>query len=84
MNDSFGDIRAVLADIVDQISSAYQHAGIARARLIDAVAVLTELSAQHSESLVPFELCRANQELERGLQFISDGATAVAGIAARL
>lgn len=84
MNDSLGDVRAVLADIAAQIGSAYQHAGIARARLTDAVAVLTELGAQHSEPLVPAELRRADVELERGLRFISGGATAVADIDARL
>lgn len=84
MSESLGDVRTVLAGVAEQIGSAYRHAGIARARLADAVAVLTELGAQHSEPLVPPELRRADAELERGLQLITGGAVAVADIDARL
>ena len=79
-----GEIRVVLAGVVEQLGSAYQHAGVARDRIADAVAVLDGLGTQHSEPLVPVELQRAGEELDRGLGFISGGATAVADIDARL
>jgi hypothetical protein len=78
------EIRLVLAGVAEQLGEAYQHAGLARARIADAVAVLAGLSEQHSEPLVPDELRRAADELERGLGLISGGASAVADIDARL
>lgn len=78
------EVRFVLAGVAEQIGSAYQHAGLARTRIADAVAVLDGLGEQHSEPLVPAELRQAAEELERGLGFISGGAAAVADIDARL
>ena len=46
--------------------------------------MLSDLDGQHSEPLVPPELRRAGDELERGLHLISSGAAAVADIGARL
>ncbi len=83
MND-LAEVRFVLAGVAEQLGSAYQHAGLARARIADAVAVLDGLGEQHSEPLVPAELRQAAEELERGLGFISGGAVAVADIDARL
>jgi hypothetical protein len=79
-----GEIRSVLAGVAEQLGSAYQHAGLARARIADAVAVLDGLGEQHSEPLVPAELRQAADELERGLGLISGGVSAVADIDARL
>jgi len=79
-----GEIRLVLAGVTEQLGNAYQHAGLARARIADAVAVLDGLGEQHSEPLVPAELQHAAQELERGLGLISGGVSAVADIDARL
>jgi hypothetical protein len=79
-----GEVRAVLAGVAEQLGSAYQQAGIARARIADAVAVLDGLGEQHSEPLVPPELLQAAEELERGLGLINGGASAVADIDARL
>ena len=79
-----GEVRAVLAGVADQLGSAYQQAGVARARIADAVAVLDGLGEQHSEPLVPPELLQAAEELERGLMLITGGASAVADIDARL
>jgi hypothetical protein len=79
-----GEIRSVLAGVAEQLGSAYQHAGLARARIADAVALLDGLGEQHSEPLVPAELRQAADELERGLGLISGGVSAVADIDARL
>ena len=79
-----GETRAVLAGVAEQLGSAYQQAGIAHARIADAVAVLDGLGEQHSEPLVPAELRQAAEELERGLGLITGGVSAVADIDARL
>jgi cytolysin (calcineurin-like family phosphatase) len=79
-----GEVRAVLAGVAEQLGSAYQQAGVARARIADAVAVLDGLGEQHSEPLVPAELRQAAEELERGLGLINGGASVVADIDARL
>jgi hypothetical protein len=81
---SLGGIRQELAGVAEQLNDAYGHAATARARLADALAVLTELGRDHSESLVPPELRKAGGELERSLGLISSGAAAVADIDARL
>jgi hypothetical protein len=79
-----GDVRVALAGAAEQIGTAHRHAGVAQARLADAAAVLDGLGEEHSEPLVPGELRRAVDELERGLGLISGGAAAVADIDARL
>lgn len=84
MSDSLGEVRVALAGVTEQIGSAYQHAGLARVRIVEAVAVLDGLGEHHSEPLVPVELRRAVDELERGLGLIGGGAAAVADIDARL
>ena len=78
------EIRLVLAGVAQQLGSAYEHAGLARDRIADAVALLDGLGEQHSEPLLPPELTRAADELERGLEYISGSAAAVADIDARL
>jgi hypothetical protein len=35
-----GEIRVVLSGVAEQLGSAYQHAGVAHARIVDAVAVI--------------------------------------------
>lgn len=84
MTGSLGELRQELAGVAEQIGDAYRHAAAARARIADAVAVLTELGTQHSEPLVPAELYRADSELERSLSLINGGVTAVAELDARL
>jgi hypothetical protein len=81
---NLAEVRVALAGVAEQIGVAYQHAGLARARIADAVALLDALGAQHSEPLVPPALRRAADELDRGLALISGGAAAVADIDARL
>jgi hypothetical protein len=70
--------------VAEQLGSAYEQAGVARARIADAVAVLDGLGEQHSEPLVPAELRQAEEELDRSLGLITGGASAVADIDARL
>jgi hypothetical protein len=84
VNDSLGEVRFVLAGVADQIDSAQQYAGLARARIADAVEVLAGLGQQHSQPLVPDELRRAADELDRGLGLLRGGAAAIADIDARL
>jgi hypothetical protein len=78
------EVRLVLAGVAEQLGNAYEHAGLARDRIADAVTVLDALGEQHSEPLVPAELRQAADELARGLELISSGASAVADIDARL
>jgi hypothetical protein len=84
VTDSLGEVRVALAAVAEHIGSAYQYAGVARARIAESVAVLTRLSEQHPDSLVPVELLRAADELDRGLGLISGGGVVVSDIEARL
>lgn len=84
MTNSLGDLRAALAEAGELLGEALGYADVARARLADAVGVLADLDGQHSEPLVPAELRRAGDELDRGLRLISRGASAVSAIGERL
>ncbi len=84
MGGSLGEVRQVLADVSAGLQAAHHHAGVARERIADAVAVLTRLGEEHSEPLVPEELQRAAEDVERVLQLIGGGTTAVADLDARL
>ncbi len=77
------EVRQMLLGAAEEIGQARQYAGIARGRLADAVGVLTGLG-EHREPLVPPELRRAADELDRGLGLIGAGESRVADIAARL
>jgi hypothetical protein len=81
---SIDEVRAALAVVVERLGSAGQFAGRAGTLIDDAVAALTELSEQHSESLVPEELLRAVDELSAARGMIRAGSTAVLDIEARL
>jgi hypothetical protein len=74
----------MLAEVQTRLGEAMGYAGAARERLADAIGVLTDLGAEHPEPLVPPELRKAGDELDRGLRLISGGAAAVADIGARL
>ena len=80
---SVEEVRAMLLGAVEEIELARQHAGEARGCLADAVGVLSGLG-EHREPLVPTELRRATDELERGLDLIGAGEQRIADIAARL
>ena len=79
---SFDEVRAALALVAERLAAALGHAAIAREQIADAVGVLSQL--EHSAPLVPPELRRAGDELERSLQLISGGAASVTDIGARL
>jgi hypothetical protein len=77
------EVRAMLLGAAEEIGHARQYAGLARGRLADAVGVLNGLG-EHREPLIPPELRRAADELDRGLGLIGAGESHVADIAARL
>ena len=77
------EVRAMLLGAVEEVEQAGRYARDARGCLADAVSVLTGLG-EHREPLVPTELRRATDELERGLDFIGAGGARIADIAARL
>lgn len=84
MSDSLGEVRYALAGVTEQLGTAMQYAALARTRIVDAVTVLSGVGEQHNEPLVPAELHRAVEELERGLGLMTGGAEAVSHIEARL
>ena len=84
MTDSLGELRAALVGVGERLGEALGCAATARDRLSDALGLLTALDGQHAEPLVPPELRRAGDELDRGLRLISSGAAAVADIGTRL
>jgi hypothetical protein len=84
MTESISEVRAALAAVAESLGSADRHARIARERLEEAVAVLTALDGEHSESLVPPQLHRASEVLDHGLVAIGGGRDAVADLDARL
>jgi hypothetical protein len=77
------EVRAMLLGAVEEIEHARQYAAVASGRIADAVGVLAGLG-EHREPLVPTELKRAADELDRGLQLIGAGESTVADLAARL
>jgi hypothetical protein len=80
---SIEEVRAMLLGAVEQIGNAHQYASVARGRIDDAVGVLVGLG-EHREPLVPPELRRAADVLDRGLALIGAGENTVAELAARL
>jgi hypothetical protein len=81
---SVEEVRAGLLVVSERLVAAHQYARQAGTLLDDAIAELTRLSEQHSESLVPAELQRARDELDRGLEFVNAGTVAVGDVEARL
>lgn len=81
---SLGDVRAELAAASERAAAAAQLVGLARARVADAIAVLTAMEGQHSEPLLPEQWSRAREQLERVLEQLNAGAMVVADIDARM
>jgi hypothetical protein len=77
---SLDEVRAGLLVVAERLAAADQFARRAGTLLAE----LTRVSEQHSESLVPVELRRARDELDRGLGLVNAGSMAVSDIEARL
>ena len=74
----------MLVEVAERLGEALGHAGDRPASGSPTRSACSATSTEHSEPLVPPELRRAGDELERGLHLISGGAAAVADIGARL
>jgi predicted nucleic acid-binding Zn-ribbon protein len=70
-------IRGAMAEVRDQIVAAHQDVSIARERLADAVRTLTELSRNHSASLLPPEHQRADEQLATCLEALAGSLACV-------
>jgi hypothetical protein len=81
---SLDEVRAGLLLVAERLAAADQFARRAGTLLDDALAERTRASEQHSESLVPVQLRRARDELDRGLGLVNAGSMAVSDIEARL
>jgi hypothetical protein len=81
---SLDEVRAGLLLVAERLAAADQFARRAGTLLDDALAELTRVSEKHSESLVPVQLRRARDELDRGLGLVNAGSMAVSDIEARL
>lgn len=84
MTGSLEEVRAGLLLVAERLGAADQYARRAGTLLDDALAELTRVGEQHSESLVPAELRQARDELDRGLGLVNAGSMAVSDIEARL
>jgi hypothetical protein len=84
VSGSFDEVRAGLLLVAERLVAADQFARRAGTLIDDALAELTRVSEQHSESLVPAELRQARDELDRGLGLVNAGSMAVSDIEARL
>jgi hypothetical protein len=81
---SLEEVRAGLSEVSERLHAAYRCVVTAQQRLAEATALLAELDRAHHDVLVPPQLRRADQELERGLGMILGGAESVTAIEARL
>ncbi len=64
-------IQAATAVVRDQMLAAHHDVSAARERLAEALRTLTDLSGNHSESLVPPQLARVDDQLTRCLELIA-------------
>lgn len=80
---SLEEVRAMLLGAVEELGQARRHAGDAHGCLTDAMGLLNGLG-EHREPLVPPELKRATDELDRGIGIIGVGEQRISEIAARL
>jgi hypothetical protein len=64
-------IRAATAVVRDHLLAAHHDVTNARERLTAALGTLTELSGNHSESLVPAHLARVDDQLAGCLELIA-------------
>lgn len=64
-------IRAATAEVRDQLLAAHHNVSNARERLAEALRTLTDLSGNHSESLVPPPLRPLDDQLAGCLELIA-------------
>jgi hypothetical protein len=64
-------VRATTAEVRDQLLAAHHDVDTARERFADALRVFTDLSRNHSTSLVPPELLRADEQLAECLELVA-------------
>jgi hypothetical protein len=81
---SIEEIRAVIATVRDHLLAAHHNVTNARERLAEALRTLTELSGNHSESLVPAHLARVDDQLAGCLELIAGSLDSIERFAAAL
>jgi hypothetical protein len=81
---SLAEVKAVVADVADQTRTAAELVRRARDGVAESVRILTDLSRQHPESLVPVVLSRAVDELDRCHDHVAGALQAVGDLDARL
>jgi len=77
-------IKAALEGARESLLAAHQQVTVARHAVTDAVALLTELSRDHSESLVPPQLRLAEERLGTGQAQVTGGIEAIERFGATL
>lgn len=70
-------VRAAVAEVRDQLVVAHQEVRVGRERLSDAVRTLTDLSRHHSESLIPPEHLRADEQLAGCLEVLAGSLASI-------
>lgn len=70
-------INAAMSGVREHLLAAHQHLTTARHRVADALELLTELSRDHSESLVPPQLPHADERLGAGLEQVAGSVAAI-------
>ncbi len=75
---------ATLAGITEQLRDGYRVLQVAQRHLAEAGRCLAELSANHSESLIPPQLAAANDALVIGMNQLAGSMAATERLAARL
>ncbi|SDN39137.1 hypothetical protein [Allokutzneria albata] len=81
---SVAELRAAFEVVCQHLGAAVHHARAAADRLAEAAEEFADLSTGHQRSLVPPELARAEELLERLLGRLAEGTEAVGGFAAAL
>ncbi|HWC82432.1 MAG TPA: hypothetical protein VG756_20980 [Pseudonocardiaceae bacterium] len=70
-------IATTLSEVRAEILAAHHDVRAARVRLAEAVELLTELSRNHPESLVPPGFSQADEQLSGGLESLAGSLAAI-------
>ncbi|MCP3800166.1 hypothetical protein NLX83_12945 [Allokutzneria sp. A3M-2-11 16] len=81
---SVAELRAAFEVVRQHLGAAGHHARVAAEKLAEATEEFTDVSSGHQRSLLPPELARAEELLERLLGALAEGAEAVDGFASAL